>query len=90
MADIGLIIKMPEEVYKSLINGKNYISYQEYVEEAIKNGTPFPISLKELYEYRDKLIKQEIDSYSEEYKNSKWYKQPTLKDILNESLYDDK
>ena len=42
MADIELVIKMPEEVYKSIINGKNYISYQEYVEEAIKNGTPLP------------------------------------------------
>ena len=40
MKDIELVIKMPEEVYKSIINGKNYISYQEYVEEAIKNGTP--------------------------------------------------
>lgn len=42
MADVELVIKMPEEVYKSIINGKNYISYQEYVEEAIKNGTPLP------------------------------------------------
>jgi hypothetical protein len=42
MADIELVIKMPEEVYKSIINGKNYISYQEYVEGAIKNGTPLP------------------------------------------------
>lgn len=33
---------MPEEVYKSIINGKNYISYQEYVEESIKNGTLLP------------------------------------------------
>lgn len=37
-----IVIKIPEEVYKSIINGKNYISYQEYVEEAIKNGTPLP------------------------------------------------
>ena len=42
MSDIALAIKMPEEVYKSIINGKNYISYQEYVEEAIKNGTTLP------------------------------------------------
>ena len=42
MGEIELIIKMPEKVYKSIINGKNYISYQEYVEEAIKNGTPLP------------------------------------------------
>jgi len=38
MSEIELIIKIPEEVYKSIINGKNYISYQEYMEEAIKNG----------------------------------------------------
>lgn len=48
MADIKLVIKMPEEVYKSIINGKNYISYQTYVEEAIKNGAP-------LHEYMEEL-----------------------------------
>lgn len=42
MADRELIIKMSEEVYKSIINGKNYISYQGYIEEAIKNGTTLP------------------------------------------------
>jgi len=35
-----LVIKLSDEVYKSIIKGKNYISYQGYVEEAIKNGTP--------------------------------------------------
>ena len=40
MSDVALAIKMPEKVYKSIINGKNYISYQKYVEGAIKNGTP--------------------------------------------------
>lgn len=50
MADIELVIKMPEEVYKSIINGKNYISYQEYVEGAIKNGTPLPKGHKRLIE----------------------------------------
>jgi hypothetical protein len=37
-----IVIKLPDEVYKSIINGKNYISYQEYVEEAIKNGKVLP------------------------------------------------
>ena len=48
-----VVIKMPEEVYKSIINGKNYISYQEYVEEAIKNGTPLPKGHGELKDVKD-------------------------------------
>lgn len=42
MSNIELLIKIPEEVHKSITNGKNYISYQEYVEEAIKNGISLP------------------------------------------------
>lgn len=42
MDEIELVIKIPEEVYKSIINSKNYISYREYIEEGIKNGIPLP------------------------------------------------
>ena len=57
MADIELVVKMPEEVYKSIINGKNYISYQEYVEETIKNGTPLPKGHGRIMDV-DKVIKK--------------------------------
>ena len=63
MADVKLVIKMPEEVYKSITNGKNYISYQEYVEGAIKNGTPLPEGHGDLIDYYDavELINNKAD-----------------------------
>lgn len=45
--------------------------------------------IDELYKYRDSLIRQEIDNYNEEYKASKWYREPTLKDILGPAIYSD-
>ena len=45
--------------------------------------------ITKLLEYRDSLIRQEIDNYNEEYKSSKWYKVPTLKEILGASMYSD-
>ncbi|MBO5620686.1 MAG: hypothetical protein J6I68_14340 [Butyrivibrio sp.] len=46
--------------------------------------------IQELHKYRDRLIQEEKDRYSEEYKKSKWYKEPTLEDVLSsQRLYAD-
>lgn len=45
--------------------------------------------IRELHKYRDRLIQEEKGRYSEEYKKSEWYKEPTLKDALNSQLYAD-
>ena len=42
--------------------------------------------IQELHKYRDRLIQEEKDRYSEEYKKSKWYKEPTLEDVLSSPL----
>lgn len=39
MADIELVIKIPEEEYKII---KNYTAPMTFVEHSIKNGTPLP------------------------------------------------
>lgn len=45
--------------------------------------------IQELYEYRDMLLKKEEESYNDEYRNSPWYRKPTLKDVLSDDLYAD-
>jgi hypothetical protein len=45
--------------------------------------------IEELHKYRERLIQEEKDRYNEEYKKSKWYKEPTIKDVLNGQLYAD-
>lgn len=42
--------------------------------------------IQELHQYRDRLIQEEKDRYSEEYKKSKLYKEPTLGDVLSSPL----
>lgn len=39
-------------------------------------------ALKKLNAYTEQLIQKEIDGYSKEYKESKWYKKPTLKEVV--------
>lgn len=41
MADVELVIKIPEEIYIYLRNGGN-IGASLLIENAIKNGTPLP------------------------------------------------
>jgi len=37
-----IVIDIPEEIYNSLINGKNYLVYHWDVEDALRLGTPLP------------------------------------------------
>ena len=45
--------------------------------------------ITELHKYRDQLIRDEISNYNLEYKASKWYKEPTIRKIIGDYLYDD-
>ena len=40
------------------------------------------MALVELNRFEENAIAEEIQGYSAEYKNSKWYKKPTIKDVL--------
>lgn len=42
MADIELVIKIPEEMYASIHNGMRYTDDVRYIMDLIENGTPLP------------------------------------------------
>ena len=65
-------------MYKSIINGKNYISYQEYIEEAIKNGTPLPKGHDRLID-ADEAIKVLKSLGSRDYRREKGTIQEAIK-----------
>ncbi len=44
---------------------------------------------KELENYEKSLIEEEIAGYSNQYKNSRFYKEPTLKDVVSTEQYRD-
>ncbi len=46
-------------------------------------------TLKRLDSYTEMLIQREIDGYSKEYKESKWYKKPTLKEVVGVPILTD-
>ena len=61
MTDMELVIKIPEDVYKNIIeNGFIYDEDNEIVTYVIKNGTPLPKGHKRLID-ADKVKKDIID-----------------------------
>lgn len=61
MADIDLVIKIPEEVMEYIKNnGCLAVSYLDEVAKAIKNGTPLPKGHENIYDEND--IKKEIEN----------------------------
>lgn len=45
--------------------------------------------LKSLNEYKESLIQDELNNYNSDYIKSKWFKMPTLREAVGESLSDD-
>ena len=50
MADIELVIKISEEIYKSIKKGMRYRDDMAEIGEAVENGTPLPKGHKRLIE----------------------------------------
>lgn len=60
MAEIELVIKMPENLYDNLKNGCGIYPYR-LIYEAIVNGTPLPKGHGDLID-RKELLKQPMDT----------------------------
>lgn len=61
MADIELVIKIPEESYKATCNGYMLPSDVENVVQGIKNGTPLPKGHGRLIDEKDILDTENND-----------------------------
>ncbi len=46
----------------------------------------FTQAVQALDKFRDRLLQDEVNSYSQEYKTSKWYREPTLEDATSKEM----
>ncbi|WP_026653522.1 hypothetical protein [Butyrivibrio proteoclasticus] len=46
-------------------------------------------ALADLDRFKENAIKEELAGYTEEYKSSKWFREPSLKDAVGEGITDD-
>lgn len=61
MADIELVIKIPNRIYKTIQNRHLNIIDKEIIEDAIRNGTPLPKGHGRLIDYDDLI--EGLDRY---------------------------
>ena len=79
MADIELVIKIPEDSYKATCNGCMLPPDVENVVQGIKNGTPLPKGHGDLIDVNRKIT---VSIYDEQYEE--WgEKTLTIREALN-------